>query len=130
ALAALATPTKLGLAGPVGPGTQFIPWISLTDISRLLLHLAQMDQPPALINAVSPAPSRQHEFIRTLGKVLHRPTIFPMPSIIVKLVFGQMGKEMLLSSLRVIPARVPADFQFLHPNLEAAIRTELSLPIS
>jgi uncharacterized protein (TIGR01777 family) len=128
ALAALATPTKLGLAGPVGPGTQFIPWISLTDITRLLMHVVQMDQPPPLFNAVSPAPSRQHEFIRTLGKVLHRPTIFPMPSLLVKLAFGQMGTEMLLSSLRVVPTKAPDEFEFAHTALESALRAELSMP--
>jgi len=127
ALAKLVTPTKLFLGGPVGKGTQFIPPISLTDLVRLLAHLATAaDDVRGPINAVGPTPVRQHEFMRTLGKVLHRPTVFPMPSPIVKLVFGKMGEELLLGSLRVIPGRIPATFSFLHPTLEQALRAELA----
>ena len=68
------------------------------------------------------------QFMRTLGKVFHRPTLFPLPSFMVKLLFGQMGAEVLLASLRVTPTRLPAGFQFLHPTLESALRAELNLP--
>jgi uncharacterized protein (TIGR01777 family) len=129
ALAKLATPTKLLLGGPVGKGTQWMPWISLTDLSGLLIHLATA-APDARgpVNAAAPPPGgpvRQHEFMRTLGRVLHRPTVFPLPAFMVKLAFGQMGNEALLSSLRVVPARLPAGFRFEHSTLEAAIRAEL-----
>ncbi len=127
ALAKLLTPTKLFLGGPVGPGTQFMPWISLTDLAHLLVLLAT--RPGDLrgpVNAVGPAPVRQHEFMRTLGKVVHRPTIFPLPTFMVKLAFGRMGEEVLLSSLRVVPTRIPAEFAFEHATLEAAIREELT----
>jgi uncharacterized protein (TIGR01777 family) len=131
ALAKLRTPTRLGLAGPVGKGTQWIPWISLTDLTRLLAQLAaDHGDLRGPINAVGPAPVRQHEFIRTLGRVLHRPTIFPLPAFAVQLVFGQMGTEALLTSLRVISSRIPQDFQFEHSTLEAAIRAELALPVT
>jgi uncharacterized protein len=133
ALAKLALPTKLGLAGPVGPATQFIPWISATDLARLLLHLATSQTTVGVINAVAPPPGspvRQHEFIRTLGKVLHRPTIFPLPAFMVKLAFGQMGAETLLASLRVVPTRLPVDFTFLHASLESALRAELASPLT
>ena len=129
ALAKLATPTKLGLAGPVGPGSQFIPWISLTDISRLIVHLALSEAPPPVVNGVSPAPERQRHFIRNLANLLHRPAVFPLPSFMVKLAFGQMGAETLLASLRVIPAKIPAEFTFAHSSLEQAICAELRLPV-
>ena len=126
ALAKLLTPTKLGLGGPVGKGTQFMPWISLGDLGRLLVLLAtQSGELRGAVNAVGPAPVRQHEFMRTLGKVVHRPTIFPLPGFMVKLAFGRMGVEVLLSSLRVVPTRIPAGFTFEHATLEAAIRAEL-----
>jgi hypothetical protein len=129
ALAKLLTPTKLFLGGPVGPGTQFMPWISLTDLSRLLMHLATAaPDVHGPVNAVGPDPVRQHTFMRTLGKVVHRPTIFPLPSFMVSVAFGQMGREALLSSLRVIPARLPVGFSFVHASLEAAIRAELTPP--
>jgi uncharacterized protein (TIGR01777 family) len=126
ALQKLTTPTKLFLGGPVGKGTQFMPPISLTDLTRLLAHLATSN--PDLrgpINAVLPTPVRQHEFMRTLGTLLHRPTVFPLPAFMVKLAFGKMGEEALLSSLRVIPTRIPKDFTFLHPTLADALKAEL-----
>jgi uncharacterized protein (TIGR01777 family) len=126
ALAKLMTPTKLFLGGPVGRGTQWMPPISLTDLSRLLIYLATVDTTLAgPVNAVMPNPVRQHEFMRSLGHMLHRPTVFPLPSFMVKLAFGQMGAEALLSSLRVIPTRIPAGFVFQHPTLDAALRAEL-----
>ncbi|HUO07359.1 MAG TPA: TIGR01777 family oxidoreductase [Phycisphaerae bacterium] len=125
ALAKMLLPTKLGLAGPIGPATQFLPWISLTDLSRLIQFLiaAPLTGP---LNIVAPNPVRQHEFIRTLATLLHRPALFPMPTPLVKLAFGQMGQEMLLASQRVISTRLPADFHFLHPTLESALRAELA----
>jgi uncharacterized protein (TIGR01777 family) len=125
ALAKLATPTKLGLGGPVGPGTQFLPWISLTDICRLIISAARSDTFGGILHAVGPAPVRQHEFMRTLGKVLHRPTVFPLPTLMVKLMFGQMGEEVLLASQRVLPTKLPAGFAFTHTTLEAALRAEM-----
>jgi uncharacterized protein (TIGR01777 family) len=126
ALQKLLTPTKLFLGGPVGSGTQFMPTISLTDLSRLLAHLTTGDhQLSGPVNAVGPAPVRQHEFMRTLGTLLHRPAVFPLPAFVVKLAFGRMGEEALLSSLRVIPTRLPGDFPFLHSTLADALRAEL-----
>ena len=126
ALGKMLLPTKLGLGGPIGPGTQFLPWISLTDLSRLVQFLMQADGAiPGAINVVSPNPVRQHEFIRTLATMLRRPAVFPMPSAVVKIVFGQMGQELLLGSQRVVSARIPAAFRFQHSTLEAALRAEI-----
>jgi hypothetical protein len=127
ALAKLATPVKWGLGGPIGPGTQFLPWISRTDLCQLILRAAADDQVRGIINGVGPAPVRQHEFIRTLGHVLRRPTIFPLPSFMVKLAFGQMGAEMLLASQCVIATNLPTGFAFAHGTLEEALRAELGV---
>jgi NAD dependent epimerase/dehydratase family enzyme len=118
-------PTKLGLAGPIGKGTQFLPWISLTDASRLMQFLMHSDPPPAL-NLVAPNPVRQHEFARRLATLLHRPAVVPMPAPMVRLLFGQMGQEMLLASQRVVSGRMPAGFRFLHPTLAEALSVELA----
>jgi uncharacterized protein len=125
ALAKLLTPTKLGLGGPVGPGTQWLSWISLADVTRLIVHLTTTGDTSGPVNVVAPAPVRQHEFMRTLGKVVHRPTVFPLPGFMVKLAFSQMGQEVLLSSQRVKATRAPAQFRFVHETPEAAIRAEL-----
>ncbi len=127
ALAKLATPVKLGMAGPIGRGTQFMPWISNGDLCRLFVRLAESspESLPAAVNGVGPGPVRQHEFIRTMGKVLRRPTLFPMPTLVVKVMFGQMGVEALLSSLRVVAAKLPAGFAYEDGTLEGAMRREL-----
>jgi NAD dependent epimerase/dehydratase family enzyme len=96
-------------------------------LARLLVLLATRDSDlRGPVNAVGPLPVRQHEFMRTLGKVVHRPTVFPLPGFMVRLAFGQMGVEVLLSSLRVVPTRLPEGFAFEHPTLEEALRAELN----
>jgi uncharacterized protein (TIGR01777 family) len=125
ALAKMAGPVKWGLGGPVGAGTQFMPWISRTDLCRLIMWAAADDGVIGVVNGVGPAPVRQHEWVRTLGKVLRRPTVFPLPTFMVKAAFGQMGVEVLLSSLRVIATKRPAGFAFEQGTLEGAIRAEL-----
>lgn len=126
ALAKMAGPVKWGLGGPVGSGMQWMPWISSTDVCRLILAAAQDEQARGPINAATNTPVRQHEFMRVLGKVLHRPTIFPLPGFMVKLAFGQMGREVLLGSSRVIGTKLPAGFTFGQPSLEQVMRAEFS----
>ncbi len=125
ALAKLLTPAKLFLGGPLGRGAQFLPWISITDLTRLFLALLADPSPPRILNAVGPAPTRQLEFMRTLGKVIHRPAIVPLPAFMLKLAMGQMAEEMLLASTRAIPTKLPARFTFEHPTLESALRAAL-----
>jgi uncharacterized protein (TIGR01777 family) len=118
------TPVKLGLAGPLGKGTQWMPWISQTDVEQLLVRLIEGTQERGPVNAVAGS-VRQHTFARTLGNILHRPTVFPMPGFLVKLLFGQMGREVLLGSQRVEARRLPPGFALQHPTLEAAMHAEL-----
>jgi hypothetical protein len=126
ALAKLMVPVKLGVAGPVGNGMQFMPWISNGDLCRLFMRLAgERGELPAVVNGVGPGPVRQHEFMRVMGRVLRRPTIFPMPAIVVKVLFGRMGTEVLLSSLRVVAAKLPEGFGYEDRTLEEAMRSEL-----
>jgi uncharacterized protein len=121
-LGKLATPVKWGVGGPVGSGMQWMPWIARSDLCRLIVRTITDDSLSGVMNAVGPAPVRQIEFIRTMGKALHRPTVFPLPAFLVKLIFGQMGREALLGSQRVVATRLPADFTYNFPTLEGAIR--------
>ncbi|MBI2956291.1 MAG: DUF1731 domain-containing protein, partial [Acidobacteria bacterium] len=78
------------------------------------------------VNAVAPQAVTNREFTKTLGRVLSRPTIFPMPAFAARLVFGEMADELLLASARVEPARLAASgYKFLHPELESALRQML-----
>jgi uncharacterized protein (TIGR01777 family) len=125
ALRKMLLPTRLGLSGPIGSGRQYLSWIALDDLIGVIHHLLMSPDAHGVFNAVAPEPVRQKEFIQTFARVLHRPAIAPMPTGAIRLLFGQMGEEMLLSSMRVAPAQlVAANFPFLYRDLESAIRFE------
>ena len=75
------------------------------------------------VNLVSPVPATNAEFTRTLGRILKRPTLFSIPAGVIRGIFGEMGREVLLSSTRVLPQQlVKSGFSFAHPDLESALR--------
>jgi uncharacterized protein (TIGR01777 family) len=118
-------PFKLGVGGIMGNGRQFMSWIGLTDLARVIRFC--LEQPlSGVVNAVSPQPATNHEFTKALGKALHRPTIFPMPAFAARLAFGEMANELLLASQRVTPERLLASgFQFSTPTLAGCFAQEL-----
>jgi uncharacterized protein (TIGR01777 family) len=123
ALPRLLLPFRLGLGGRLGSGQQFMSWIALDDVVGAIHHAITHDDLQGPVNAVSPAPARNHEFTKTLGRVLRRPTVFPLPAFAARLAFGQMADEMLLASQRVEPAKLLASgYQFQFPDLESALR--------
>lgn len=123
ALKAMLTPFRLGLGGRVGSGKQYMSWIALDDLVGAIDHAIATDSLRGPVNAVSPNPARNLEFTKALGRVLSRPTIFPLPAFVVKLVFGQMGQELLLGSQRVEPTKLAASgYTFRYPELEGALR--------
>ncbi len=136
ALARMLPPFKLGLGGKIGSGKQYLSWIAIDDLVRVIAHvLGKEGLAPyrtgtglaGAVNAVAPNPVTNLEFTRTLGRVLHRPTIFPMPAFAARLAIGEMGQELLLASQRVEPARLLASgYSFLFPVLEGALGHVLS----
>ncbi|QDG53298.1 TIGR01777 family protein [Persicimonas caeni] len=127
ALQKMLTPFKLGLGGRIGSGDQYMSWIALDDVVRAIAFLVDNDELTGPVNVTAPHPVTNKEFTDTLGDVLHRPTIFPLPKAIVKLGGGEMGQEMLLNGQRAVPTRLnESGFEFAYPELEAALRHELS----
>jgi hypothetical protein len=123
ALASLLTPFKLGVGGPVGSGRQYMSWIAIDDVADAILFALTTPSLAGPVNAVAPTPVTNAEFVRTLGAVLSRPAILPLPAFAVRLLFGEMGEELLLSSTRVEPHRLQAaGFTFRFPTLEPALR--------
>jgi uncharacterized protein (TIGR01777 family) len=123
ALAKMLLPFKLGIGGRLGDGSQYMSWIAIDDLVRIIHHLIKTESMAGPVNAVAPNPVTNLEFTKTLGKVLSRPTIFPVPAFIVRAVFGEMGDALLLSSTRVEPSRLQsAGFEFKYPQLESALR--------
>jgi uncharacterized protein (TIGR01777 family) len=120
-------PFRFGLGGIIGDGRQYMSWISIDDevnAISFLLHNTELSGP---FNLVAPAPVTNREFTRKLGKVLKRPTPFPMPAPVVRLMFGEMGDELLLSSTRVAPVRLEqAGYAFRHTDFEQALKDLIS----
>ena len=119
-------PFKLGLGGRVGSGRQWVSWIAMADLVRLIQHCLADRSLRGAVNAASPNPVTNRDLAQTLAKVLHRPAIMPLPSFVVRAALGQMGEELLLSSARLSPAKLVASgFEFHSPDLESALRREL-----
>jgi uncharacterized protein len=127
ALSQMLTPFKLGAGGVIGSGGQYISWITLEDIVRAIQFALASAALSGPVNGVAPEPVTNREFTKTLGRVLRRPTMFPMPAFAARMAFGEMADEMLLGGSRVQPrALTSAGFQFNHPMLEPALRHVLS----
>lgn len=123
ALAKMLTPFRLGMGGRLGSGTQHLSWISVDDAAGAILHAIARDDLAGPVNAVAPAPVTNLEFTKTLGRVLRRPTILPMPAFAARLVFGEMADELLLASTRVVPRRLhESRYAFRDATLEGGLR--------
>jgi uncharacterized protein (TIGR01777 family) len=127
ALAKMLPPFRMGVGGRVGSGKQWMSWITLADVIRGLEFALTSDGLSGPVNYVSPNPVTNAEFTRALGKVLSRPTIFPIPAFGVRLLFGEMADALLLASQKVQPEKLTqAGFNFKHDQLENALRDVLS----
>ncbi|MGP1346183.1 MAG: TIGR01777 family oxidoreductase [Phycisphaerales bacterium] len=123
ALKAKLTPARLGLAGPLGPGTQHLPWISIDDALDAILRIIMTDTLEGPINLVAPTPTTQREFIRTLARILNRPAILPAPAPLLRAAFGPIADAILLASCNAAPAKLLSEgHSFRHPDLESALR--------
>ena len=121
ALAKMLLPFKLGL-GVIGSGRQYWSGIEIDDVIGAILHAPTTEELSGPVNAVSPNPITNREFTKTLGHVLRRPTIFPLPGFVARLALGQMADELLLASARVVPRRLEeTGYAFRYPQLEPAL---------
>ncbi len=122
ALAKMLPPFRLGLGGVLGPGTQYMSWIHLQDVVGAIHYMLENEDLAGPVNLAAPNPVTNREFTRTLGKVLKRPTVFPLPGFLLQFAMGEMARETLLSSTRVEPAAlVQAGFRFSFPQLRPAL---------
>ena len=129
ALAQMLLPFKMCVGGVIGPGRQYMSWIALDDVLAAIRHALQTETLDGPVNAVAPQPVTNAEFTSTLGRVLRRPTVMPLPAFFARLAFGEMADALLLSSTRVQPARLEeTGFTFQYPELEAALRHVLERP--
>jgi uncharacterized protein (TIGR01777 family) len=121
ALAQMLPPFRAGVGGPVGSGRQWMSWIHVDDVVGLILFALKQADLSGPVNLTTPHPVRNQEFTKTLGAVLHRPSVVPVPALALKLMFGEMGK-VVLASQRVMPeAATRAGYAFQYPELRGAL---------
>ncbi len=117
---------KWGVGGPMGSGKQWMSWIHRDDIVALIMFLINNDSIEGPVNATAPNPVTNREFSKTLGAVLGRPAIMPIPGFVLRLVFGQMAEELLLGGQKVMPKKALAHgFSFTFNTLEEALRASI-----
>ena len=122
ALRKMLPPFRMGVGGRIGSGKQWMSWIALDDVVGALNFALTNDSLRDPVNFVAPNPVTNAEFTKTLGKVLSRPTLFPMAAFAVKLLFGEMGEALLLGGQRVAPKRlVSGGYQFQYSNLDSCL---------
>jgi len=123
----LSLPFRLGLGGPIAGGDQYLPWIHIDDEIRLLLLALDDERVSGTINASAPDAVTNREFSRTLGRVLHRPAVMPVPKLAVALARGGELADTVAAGQRVIPRRaLDLGFEFRYPQLEQALRAALA----
>lgn len=121
-LARMLLPFKLGLGGKLGSGQQWMSWISLDDICRLILFLAEKPYCSGPFNACTASSVTNAEFTQTLGRLVHRPTFFTMPAFILKVLLGD-ASSLLLSNQQVTPQKASeAGFSFQDNKLDVALK--------
>lgn len=114
-------PFKLGLGGAIGSGKQFMPWVHRADMVGIIMLLLQNPECKGPFNANAPNPVTNREFVKTLGRILNRPAVIPLPAPVLKLTLGEMSR-LLLTGQNAVPQKVQeAGYRFRFTHLEAAL---------
>jgi len=126
ALEKMLGPFKLGAGGVIGGGRQYWSWIAIDDVVGAIQHAITCEALNGPVNCVAPNPVTNREFTKTLGRVLGRPTLVPLPAFAARLALGEMADALLLASARVLPKRLQeTGYKFRHPELESALLNAL-----
>lgn len=128
ALGQMLLPFKMGVGGVIGSGRQYMSWVAIDDVLTSVLHALRTEELKGAANVVAPNAVSNAEFTKTLGRVLRRPTVLPMPAFAARLAFGEMADALLLASANVAPTRLEeTGFKFGYPILEEALRHVLGV---
>lgn len=122
ALEQMARPVRFGAGGPLGTGNQYVSWITLRDVVRVFLHLLHTPDLDGPVNVVAPQAIPQRQLAKSIGKVLHRPSLLPAPAFALRIALGEMADEVLLASQRIVPRVLENQgFEFEDPTLDGAL---------
>jgi len=123
ALKQMLFPFKACVGGVIGSGKQYWSWVGIDDVVGAILHVLTTNELDGPVNVTAPHPVTNREFTKTLGRVLRRPTVFPMPAFAARLLLGEMADELLLADARVVPHKLQeTGYKFRFPELELALR--------
>jgi uncharacterized protein (TIGR01777 family) len=123
ALAKMMTPFRLFVGGPIGSGRQVISWVHLDDWIGIVLWAIANPAVSGPINATAPHPATNGEFSHALGRAMGRPSWFPVPGFVLRIVVGEMAEDGLLRGQRVLPARtLQLGYQFHYPDIDEAMK--------
>lgn len=121
-------PFWLGLGGTLGSGRQPFPWIHVSDLAGIIVHALEnpadaLSLSPQVLNGVAPALTTNYEFTKELGRVMSRPTVFPVPAFVMNALLGSERAVILTQGQKVIPKRTQeAGFQYKYPDLTSALK--------
>jgi uncharacterized protein (TIGR01777 family) len=126
ALVKMLLPFKLGLGSIVGDGNQYLPWISIDDVTGVIDFIIKNEEISGAVNVVAPETVTNYEYSKALGRALSRPVFFKVPVSLLKLVLGEMAEQLLLSSSRVVPkVLIDHGYKFVHENIDQALAAVL-----
>ncbi len=113
---------KMGIGGQIGSGKQYFSWVHIDDVILAFSFLIENKKQSGIYNLTAPNPITNAHFTKALGKQLKRPTIFSVPSFVIKILFGEMGETLLLKGQRVLPKQLQqAGFIFKYPKIYEAL---------
>ncbi len=123
ALEKMLTPFRFGVGGTIGSGKQWMSWIAIDDIISIVHFFLDNKNLHGAFNLTAPNPATNAKFTKTLGTILNRPTVLPLPAFAVKLMFGEMGETLLLQGARILPKRLlDAGYKFQFTDLKSAMK--------
>jgi len=116
---------SLGVGGNLGDGRQWMSGVHVDDVAGIFLHAVENESVKGPLNAVMPEPFRNADFTKTIGQILHRPTILPAPAFMLKLALGELS-QLMLGSNRIVPtATLASGYRFKYPDLKSALAEAL-----
>lgn len=121
----MALPFRAGLGGRTGPGTQWVPWIHIDDVIELIVRILSDDRFSGPVNAVAPNPVRNAQLSTAIAQTLGRPCWLTVPAFALRLLLGDLSKELLGSRLCVPKVALDLGFEFNHNEIETALEAEL-----
>ena len=122
ALSRLLLPFRAGIGGKIASGSQYMSWVGIDDVVGAFFHVLAEGKIAGPVNVTAPEPVTNLEFTKILGKVLSRPALFSIPAAAIKIAFGEMGREILLSGTRVMPGKLlDSGYRFRNPDLYGAL---------